>query len=1146
MVWYNLAMMIRSLRSSCRAGGVSTALLCALLTGGVTPLHASQYSWQNPHAQVTLSGDLLWQPQPFAFTTGASVKYIDYENGNDANAGTQAAPWQHHPWDANASGNAAAASGIHTYVFKRGVVYRGTLTIKHSGTPVNPIRLTSDPSWGSGEAHWLASEVLTSGWQRGGHPLMPNSNLVWHIDLPFAPRRVWLLDGTNITRLALARTPNWKESNPEDVKSEWWYWRNVQDAYIDGSKYYKGIDATDLTQPESYYSNAVIWAEYFPVMGTPYAAKVMAFDSVNKGLVFRGPWGDSHRPAQYNRFFLEDMPQYLDSTNEFWFDKSGEGGRLYVLLPAEREPNGAQIEAARHMHHLYGTIVSNIEISGLTFMFNNAYWDLTAQFFAHNDVANAAVRVHGSADGVAVTHCRFAHVTRAVRCKVSGNNYVIDRLRITDNDIAETDHGAISLEEFSSPVPPYGPLKHVDILRNRLFRVGVRPYPPTHGHAINVEFPATAEIAGNILDRMWGAGLFIFGGKSSGNVQRDVPFTRILIHHNNITDPLLNCNDWGGLETWQGGPFMVYNNISGNPGGYWNPSHKWRESSPASQRTHSTARFGFAYYLDGAFKNYVFNNVAWGKNNDLTSPLCNCAAFQSVLGFQNMHLNNTVHKFGCGIRRNSECSGRNQYLGNLFSDISDWQYFYDYWNVSEAAYDYRNLAFSQNVFHQLARTFGVFEYNRTTRATFDAFRSALTSRNAMQNQLGQISTNSPLRNAAARDFRLAAGTPAIDAGARAFVPWPLYRTVAEWHFWRDKTNPNFILDDHWYMNNTYSNRDMYYATRRFHLTGVNLSAASYQNGPLENWCAGALALNGADQYAYVTHPASGLTLCASTNNFIIEAYFRTVPGHTNSIVVAKMDSTNGYALEIDQYGCALLRVRYGGQDCAKPSSMLVNDGQWHHVIAEFDRYYGMWLYVDGAKCSMYPSGTMPLPGTTIATPATLYVGGTPQGGRFAGTLEYVRLSVGALRDAKTTIDELYEWQFNGPALRDFFGRAPLGARDAGAFEWHAHDDSTNLAPPRIVTHPQDIFVFDSFAGTLHTHTDDASSYQWRRNGALLAGATNSRVAIANASAASAGYYDVIAINAAGAATSTPAWVTIVPEPAAFMLLLGCFALARRT
>ena len=46
----------------------------------------------------------------------------------------------------------------------------------------------------------------------------------------------------------------------------------------------------------------------------------------------------------------------------------------------------------------------------------------------------------------------------------------------------------------------------------------------------------------------------------------------------------------------------------------------------------------------------------------------------------------------------------------------------------------------------------------------------------------------------------------------------------------------------------------------------------------------------------------------------------------------------------------------------------------------------------------------------------------------------MRISLGTLADAKTTIEELHAWQFDGPFLRDFLGRKPTGRRDAGAIE----------------------------------------------------------------------------------------------------------------
>jgi hypothetical protein len=58
------------------------------------------------------------------------------------------------------------------------------------------------------------------------------------------------------------------------------------------------------------------------------------------------------------------------------------------------------------------------------------------------------------------------------------------------------------------------------------------------------------------------------------------------------------------------------------------------------------------------------------------------------------------------------------------------------------------------------------------------------------------------------------------------------------------------------------------------------------------------------------------------------------------------------------------------------------------------------------------------------------------GGGFAGTFDYLRIARSSLAASKTSIEELYDWEFDGPQLRDFAGNAVSGARrDAGAFEF---------------------------------------------------------------------------------------------------------------
>src|SRR5579862_1062633 len=90
----------------------------------------ARWSWNNPEAEFTPTGDRVWKPAEFKYEAGAvaNVRYIDFEGGNDDNSGSEkTASWKHHPWDPSASGKSKACRGIFTYVFKRGVVYRGAL-----------------------------------------------------------------------------------------------------------------------------------------------------------------------------------------------------------------------------------------------------------------------------------------------------------------------------------------------------------------------------------------------------------------------------------------------------------------------------------------------------------------------------------------------------------------------------------------------------------------------------------------------------------------------------------------------------------------------------------------------------------------------------------------------------------------------------------------------------------------------------------------------------------------------------------------------------------------------------------------------------------------------------------------------------------
>lgn len=1059
-------------------------LTCSLLavSGGPVPA-GDTFSWQESYAEVLPQGDLRWTPKPFRFDKGASLRYIDFHAGKDENDGTATrSPWKHHPWDAQATGQARRCRGIHTYVFKGGVDYRGELTVGEAGKPGHPIRLTRDPSWGQGAAVLCGSERIT-GWKRGAtHRDIPEPEKVWWADLDFAPRSVWLVrQEGDYVRIPLARTPNWKRSNPDDVKSEWWVWDNPRRPFGNtvknaaGQMVHLGIDTRHIKdRPEDYFKGALIWPEFGWVMSQPYPTRVEVVDLKQNGLGFAG-WtggGTGGVIMRGMRYYLEDKPQYLDDPDgEFWFEKRGEGGRLYLRLPGDADPNLARVEAGKRPSLVNGDRVEHLDISGLTFRFTPSMWDLTSApwdfrttpWGVRSDRHPGCVRVWGSGKDIRIANCLFEHVFFPIRIRALLEGQRVDDVRIEDNEFRCTDNGILAVEDGSGwgYAKLRGRLGDVRVYRNRSRETGTRPARYSSGTGIHVAGARTVEIAGNVIERSYAQGIDVHGGKTSG-MWGDVPFTRILIHHNKVWESMLNCNDYGGIETWQGGPAYVFDNLSYNAQGY----RHW------GRATGKDPGFGHAYYLDGAFKNYHFNNIAWGKSRDAASPLANCSAFQEIISYQNTFFQNTAYNFHEGSRRQAPTAGRNKYLGNIWDGMGKYVFRHADPARTEAegnardagprraAFALETNAYGRNVIHDFAEM-GVLEPSGRWLRTFADFQGALQKHRSLLGELGEASNTSPLRDPARGDFRPARGAAGIGKGVKVFVPWSLSGVVGEWNFYPAGNDPTHLLDEHWYLTDYHVSRDEYYQRPTYPLQGVNVTAADYVPGPLEDWIRGALSFSPArKQYAKASHaemmrPFSFRDLKKSrhenarpepctvegealenpqiyTSNVLIEVYFKTAPGHTGGVLCEKMKG-NGYSLTVGVAGKLSFKVQGPGSSASAESQVTVNDGRWHHALVEADRRGRMLtMYVDGKRDG---SAAGVDASVSLANDGDLYVGGTPAGRYLDGAVDFLRIARGTLADASTTIEELYAWEFDGPQLRDFTGRQPTGTRNAGAIEF---------------------------------------------------------------------------------------------------------------
>jgi hypothetical protein len=169
------------------------------------------------------------------------------------------------------------------------------------------------------------------------------------------------------------------------------------------------------------------------------------------------------------------------------------------------------------------------------------------------------------------------------------------------------------------------------------------------------------------------------------------------------------------------------------------------------------------------------------------------------------------------------------------------------------------------------------------------------------------------------------------------------------------------------------------------------------------------------------------------SSFLIEIYFKTEPRHTGGGLIQKMGEAAGWSLTVNPKGGVTLAAKSAGSSASLSSRKKVNDSRWHHVIAEADRKSAtLTIYIDGARDT---SGAGIDDAVSLANEADLCVGGTPQGGDLDGAIDFLRLSRGTLADAKTSIEELYAWEFHGPFLDDFTGRRrPANGGEAGAID----------------------------------------------------------------------------------------------------------------
>lgn len=1122
----------------------STFLIVLILIIWQGAVMSQDYSWQKQFAKVEKTGDLQWKPIDFKLITGNEVRYIDYEEGNDNNNGlSKNSPWKHHPWDERATGKAKEISGTVTYIFKRGVTYRTggqvergdrpCLKADESGTKEEPIRLTSSPDWGTGEAIISGSIEVPRKWKKATASDVPERmkpDGIWYINTSgWDPRKdditygfvgngtvrittLFEIRNGKIFDLHLAREPNWQEPGANFASDYWFKWdgeKQVRDMdencnpIPDGSGGFKtsvrAFDSDLSGYPCDYFNRGTVWSHYGSFMGTPTPRTIRKGDyNPQTGALIT----NQKSIQKGSRYMIENLPQLLDAPGEFYYDAgwNKNTGRLFIKLD---NPNNAHIELAVNYTSIGINDQSNIKISGLTFAGNG---------FNGNSNPNT-INIKGNCKNIFITNCKFDHITNnAVSFECDDDEDVMDSIWVSDNDFFEVKSSAIRIigrsKNNTASYIPGGELKHLDLLRNRVVNVGYRHVgtPWSNVPGIVIDCPNTAEIAGNIIEHSFGSGLVVQGGKGGGTDAGApgyiVPLTRILVHHNKVEHAAIGVNDYGGLALWQGGPIYSYCNITGNSVGHF----------PGGIRNSGTTNLSYPLYLDGSFKMYNFNNIIWGRKFNPDDPYTSeQSAYFNVFGFMNQFVNNTI--VGTGIGFGGTSGNRNDMHGNLLADIGKKFISSNHGgnpsligggdDAASGIDGAGTLAYTNNIFHgdAIAGTLITVRRGAEKDIESDKIETMKTQMLEYPLRLGRLGTdvggNLPIKksipliespSASQADFRPSENSKAINNGINYFIPWSLFATVGEWYFNQNLRNPDLILDYHFYMTEAYFQRKTYYKLPAFELNIENATLDNYIDSPSEDWTKGAFLFDGS-KYAVCPHskisddirlnindwwrgsanslppapwkypePAKGYksngdpvfgaeqlmifpgknrrTLDIDTCNLLVEVIFRidNLDKSYNTVIAGKHDGHDGYQMYINPKGRAGFRVTSDSKESMILAPEQLNDNKWHHVLAEIDRKSGrLRMYVDGAlsaeKTAAIPSNA------SLSNTSDFIIGKDGNSDNyFNGAIDFLRVCQGTLKDSKTTIEELYEWQTNGPVKYDFAGNPSVGKRDIGAME----------------------------------------------------------------------------------------------------------------
>jgi hypothetical protein len=283
------------------------------------------------------------------------------------------------------------------------------------------------------------------------------------------------------------------------------------------------------------------------------------------------------------------------------------------------------------------------------------------------------------------------------------------------------------------------------------------------------------------------------------------------------------------------------------------------------------------------------------------------------------------------------------------------------------------------------------------------------------------------------------------------------------------------------------------------LNGYPGSVAQWITGRL----GGALNFNNDGSTAeYVEVPDAPSLQFDQKKTFSIAAWVRgpasQVPG-AGLVVKGGGALTAQYGLDVFN-GAYRLYVRNSSGNATTVVSAIAPNSRWQHLVATFDGI--------GGSMNLYVNGTLAASG---AAPSSLLANSSPLsvGSRYSGTTGYDLPFKGVIDDVR-----VYDKSLSATQAQQLYA-------------------SAGTLPPTLYVQPQSAIRFYGDTQVFSVQGDgvDPLSYQWKKDGGDITGATGTTLTLPNLQGTNAGTYSVVLTDAHSSVTSSNAVLQLVPIPA---------------